>query len=101
MTQSELEAELAAIEGTLPPTHKSPTVATAGSIGNCVGIAWAAEVAQWRKLCEQLGCEGLEIDAVRRELTEHHAFAKSITDRLIEGLVKAGLKDEKPNGEGG
>lgn len=56
---------------------------------------------QWGKLCEQVGCEGLAIDDLRPELSDRHSFAESIIDRLLEGLVKAGLKEEKADGAGG
>jgi TolB-like protein/predicted Ser/Thr protein kinase len=51
--------------------------------------------AQWHELCEQAGCDGLDIDTLRRELIERWVFSEPFTDQLIEGLEKAGLKEEK------
>ena len=42
---------------------------------------------------ERAGFQSLDIDMLRRELIERHAFSESFTDQLIEGLEKAGLKE--------
>jgi TolB-like protein/Flp pilus assembly protein TadD len=51
--------------------------------------------AQWDKLCEQAGCDGLDIDTLRRELIERWVFSEPFTEQLIEGLEKARLKEAK------
>jgi tetratricopeptide (TPR) repeat protein len=77
--------------------------ATLGQLGRSEEAAPVLDEfrAQWDELCKQVGCEGLDIGMVRRELIERHAISESIVDRLLEGLVKAGLKGEKPDGAGG
>jgi TolB-like protein len=49
----------------------------------------------WGELGKEAGFEGLDIGMVRRELLERHVFSESFTDKLIEGLEKAGLKEAK------
>ena len=56
--------------------------------------------ALWDERCKQVGCDSVDIDMVRRELIERHAFSESFADKLIEGLEKAGLKGEKPQTAG-
>ena len=77
--------------------------ATLGQLGRGEEAAPVLEEfrAQWGELCKQARCEGLDIGMVRRELIERHAISEAITDRLIEGLLKAGLTEEKPAGAGG
>jgi TolB-like protein len=69
--------------------------ATLGQLGRVDEAAPAlAELRTvWDGLCEQAGCDGLDIDMLRRELTERWVVSESITDKLIEGLEKAGLKE--------
>ncbi len=49
----------------------------------------------WALLCEKAGCIGFDIDDVRRELIERHAFSPAFTDKLIEGLAQAGLPEAR------
>jgi TolB-like protein len=90
---------LVAIEDFREPLYLAATLGQLGRREEVVPVLNELR-AQWARLCEQTGCEDLDIDDVRRELSEHHGFSESITERLIEGLVKAGLKEEKPNGGG-
>ena len=46
--------------------------------------------ARWLELCEKIGCDALDTELLRRELVERHGFSESFTDKLIEGLEKAG-----------
>ena len=68
--------------------------ATLGQLGRVDEAAPARNElgARWRKLCERIGCVGLNTDMLRSELIERHAFSASFTDQLIERLEKAGLK---------
>jgi adenylate cyclase len=90
---------LVAIEDFREPLYLA---ATLGQLGRREEAAPVLDEfrAQWARLCEQTGCEDLDIDDVRQELTEHHHFSESITGKLIEGLAKAGVKEEKPTGGG-
>ena len=47
----------------------------------------------WRKACEQIGCDGLDLEEMRGELIERWAMADTLADQLIDGLRKAGLPD--------
>jgi TolB-like protein len=71
--------------------------ATLGQLGRADEAASAlAGLRQlWADVCEKAGCDGLDIDMLRRELTERWAISESITDKLIEGLEKAGLPEAK------
>jgi TolB-like protein/tRNA A-37 threonylcarbamoyl transferase component Bud32/Flp pilus assembly protein TadD len=71
--------------------------ATLGQLGRVDEAAPALDEFRtlWDKLCEQAGCDGLDIDALRRELTERWVFSEPFTEQLIEGLEKAGLKEDK------
>ena len=77
--------------------------ATLGQLGRVDEAAPAlAELRTvWNRLCEQAGCDGLDVDMLRRELTERWVVSESITDKLIERLEKAGLKEARPGGAGG
>jgi tetratricopeptide (TPR) repeat protein len=68
--------------------------ATLGQLGRTDEAASALDELRvlWRELCETAGCEGLDIGQLRRELIERNVFSESITDKLIEGLAKAGLQ---------
>jgi TolB-like protein len=48
----------------------------------------------WDVLCEQAGCDGFDYDTLRRELTERWVYSEPLTEQVIEGLEKAGLKEE-------
>jgi TolB-like protein/Flp pilus assembly protein TadD/predicted Ser/Thr protein kinase len=71
--------------------------ATLGQLGRIDEAAPALDEfrGQWDELCEQAGCDGLDIDTLRLELIERWAFSESFTDKLIEGLEKAGLKEDR------
>jgi serine/threonine protein kinase/tetratricopeptide (TPR) repeat protein len=73
------------------------TAATLGQLGRVDEAAPVLDEFRelWDQLCEQAGCDGLDLDMLRQELTERWAFSESLTDKLIEGLEKAGLKNEK------
>ena len=68
--------------------------ATLGQLGRVDDAAPALEELRfrWSELGKKTGFEGLEIDDVRQELLVRHAFTESLTDQLIEGLAKAGLR---------
>jgi TolB-like protein/predicted Ser/Thr protein kinase len=69
--------------------------ATLGQLGSIDEAA--PELAElnvrWLKQCERIGCEGMDIEVLRRELIDRHAISPPFTDKLIEGLVKAGLEE--------
>ena len=69
--------------------------ATLGQLGRIDEAAPALDQfrALWGELGKQAGFDGLNIDMLRRELLERHAFSESFTDQLIEGLGKAGLPE--------
>ena len=69
--------------------------ATLGQLGRVDEAAPAlAELRTlWDRLCEQAGCDGLDIDMLRRELTERWIVSEPFADKLIEGLEKAGLPE--------
>ena len=71
--------------------------ATLGQLGRVDEAASALEEFRflWGELGKEAGFEGLDIGMVRRELLERHAYTESFTDRLIEGLTKAGLPEAK------
>ncbi len=79
------------------PDFREPMflAATLGQLGRVEEAAPAlAELRElWAELCKKAGCEGLDIADVRRELIERHAFSPTLTDKLIDGLAKAGLKE--------
>jgi len=69
--------------------------ATLGQLGRIDEAAPALDELRrlWKELCQKAGCDGLEIDMLRRELIDRNAFSESIADKLIEGLAKAGLPE--------
>ncbi len=68
--------------------------ATLGQLGRVDEAAPVLELlrTRWLELCEQIGCDALDTELLRRELVERHAFSEPFTDKLIEGLDKAGLR---------
>ena len=68
--------------------------ATLGQLGRTQEAAPALDEfrERWSELCRKAGCTGIDIRVIRRELIERHAVSEPITNRLIEGLLKAGLK---------
>jgi tetratricopeptide (TPR) repeat protein len=77
--------------------------ATLGQLGRIDEAAAALDEMRFLlgELSKRAAFEGLDIGMVRRELLERHAFTESFTDQLIEGLVKAGMKEAEPGGTGG
>jgi len=71
--------------------------ATLGQLGRVDEAAPALDELRtmWDELCEQAGCDGFDFDTLRRELIERWVFSEALTDKLIEGLEMAGLKEEK------
>ena len=53
----------------------------------------------WGELCQKAGCVGLEIETLRQELTERWVVSESFTDKLIEGLARAGLPEATSRAE--
>jgi TolB-like protein len=69
--------------------------ATLGQLGRTEEAAAALDElrALWKELCLKAGCDGLDVGMLRRELIERNTFSESITDKMIEGLDKAGLPE--------
>jgi len=79
----------------MPDDFRGPLflAATYGQLGRVEEAEPA--IAEFRRLggelCRKRGLDDLDIDAIRQELIERHAFSPALADHLMEGLELAGL----------
>ena len=86
------EDELIGPDQFLEPLVRAATLGQLGRIDEAASSLSQLQTL-WHRVCEQIGCDGLDLAQLRGEMIDRGAMAGTLADQLIDGLRKAGLPD--------